>query len=153
MSIADSVLMAFNSELMTLQVMILLRSLLPTVTERLACVFQPPRGLSIVRLWTLLKVTLSTTHWIVAGGFELEVTHSYVNFSPALASRGPCSSTDAGATAVVKKATFEKSQLFSHFMVNLEKGNICPSFFRLQCPYKWGHLTEKRFAKGYKAIK
>ena len=41
---ADSVLMAFNSELMTLQVMILFRSELRTLTEMLDLVIQPPKG-------------------------------------------------------------------------------------------------------------
>ena len=41
---ADSVLMAFNSELMTLQVIILFRSELRTLTEMLDLVIQPPKG-------------------------------------------------------------------------------------------------------------
>ena len=66
-SMADSVLMALSSELMTLHVMILLRSLFCTRTDTLAWVTQPPKGLSVVRLWTLAYVTLSTTHYYRKG--------------------------------------------------------------------------------------
>jgi len=43
-------------------------------------------------------VLLSTTHSIVAGGFELAVVHSYVTTSLTLASEGPVKSKDDGAT-------------------------------------------------------
>ena len=97
-SMADSVLTAFSSELMTLQVMILLRSFSDTRTDTLAWVTQPPRGLGVVRLCKLAYVTLSTTHCIVAGGLELDVVHSKLSTSPDLASRGPFNSTEDGAT-------------------------------------------------------
>ena len=97
-SMADSVLTWFSSELMTLQVTILLRSFSDTRTDTLAWVTQPPRGLGVVRLCKLAYVTLSTTHCIVAGGLELDVVHSKLSTSPDLASRGPFNSTEDGAT-------------------------------------------------------
>ena len=61
-NMADSVLMAFSSELMTLQVMSLFRSELWTLTDKLEWVTQPPKGLSEVLLCKLGRVILSTTH-------------------------------------------------------------------------------------------
>ena len=104
-SMADSVLTEFSSELMTLQVMILLRSFSDTRTDTLAWVTQPPRGLGVVRLCKLAYVTLSTTHCIVAGGLELDVVHSKLSTSPDLASRGPFNSTLDGATEKKKRKT------------------------------------------------
>ena len=104
-SIADSVLIWFSSELMTLQVTILLRSFSDTRTDTLAWVTQPPRGLGVVRLCKLAYVTLSTTHCIVAGGLELDVVHSKLSTSPDLASRGPFNSTEDGATEKKNRKT------------------------------------------------